>query len=225
MKYQVVGEPFPVVICDLEDGESMMCQAGAMMWMSPNMEMKTSTGGVGKMFTKMLTKESLFQNTYTAKGGQGKIAFHVDAPGQILPIQISANKTIVAQKSSYLASEPGVELKTFFQKKLGVGLFGGEGFIMQQLVGEGMAFIEMFGFVVEYDLAAGESMVLSTGALAAMDATCTMDLEEVKGVANVLFGGESVFNTRVTGPGHIWLQTMPVSVLASAIVPYLPNKN
>lgn len=226
MQYQIKGSPFPVVICKLEPNEVMACQKGAMAWMSPNMSMETNAGGsIGKLFTRAITGESLFQNKYVAQGGVGEIAFAVSVPGNIIPIEISASKSIVVQKSGYLASTTGVELNLFFQKKIGAGFFGGEGFIMQKLSGEGMAFLEMDGSIVEYDLNAGETMVIDTGYLAAMDATCSVDITTVSGIGNALFGGEGLFNTKVTGPGHVWLQTMPITKFAGALQPYIVPKN
>jgi len=225
MQYQIKGIPFPVVVCRLNAGETMACQKGAMAWMSPNMQMATNAGGgIGKMLSRAISGESIFQNNYTAQGGPGEISFASTVPGQILAVEISPSKTIVAQKSAYLASEMGVKLEIFFQKKLGAGFFGGEGFIMQKLSGNGMAFLEIDGSVVEYDLAKGESMVVDTGYLAAMDATCSIDIETVSGIGNALFGGEGLFNTRVSGPGHVWLQTLPISSLAGALIPYIPSK-
>lgn len=194
--------------------------------MSPNMQMSTNAGGgLGKMFSRAVSGESMFQNKYTAVGGVGEIAFASSVPGHILPVEISASRTIVAQKSAYLASSPDVDLSIFFQKKIGAGFFGGEGFIMQKLSGSGVAFLEIDGSIVEYDLAQNESILIDTGYLAAMDATCSVDIETVKGIGNALFGGEGFFNTRVSGPGHIWLQTMPISSIAGSIRPYIPTGN
>lgn len=224
MNYEIKGTPFPVVICNLNSGESMKCEKGAMSWMSCNMKMQTNAGGgLGKMFSRAVSGESAFQNVYTAQEDAGMIAFASSFPGEVLPISITSQKGIIAQKSAFLASEIGVELSIFFQKKLGAGFFGGEGFIMQRLSGNGMAFLEIDGSVVEYDLKPGESMLVDTGYLAAMDETCSIDIEKVKGIGNIVFGGESLFNTRITGPGHIWLQTMPISNVAGSIIPYLPT--
>ncbi len=223
MQYEIKGTPFPVIICKLEPNETVCCQKGAMSWMSPNMQMSTNAGGgIGKMFSRAVTGESIFQNKYTAVGGNGEIAFASTVPGNILAIDVS-ERTIVAQKSAYLASSPSVEMSLFFQKKIGAGFFGGEGFIMQKFSGKGIAFLEIDGSCIEYDLAAGESILVDTGYLAAMDATCSVDVESVKGVGNALFGGEGFFNTRVSGPGHVWLQTMPVNSLAGAVRPYIPT--
>lgn len=226
MQYEIKGTPFPVVICRLDPNETICCQRGGMSWMSPNMQMSTNAGGgIGKMFSRAVSGESMFQNKYTAVGGMGEIAFASSVPGHILPVEISASRTIVAQKSAYLASSPDVDLSIFFQKKIGSGFFGGEGFIMQKLSGSGIAFLEIDGSIVEYDLAQNESILIDTGYLAAMDATCSVDIETVKGIGNALFGGEGFFNTRVSGPGHIWLQTMPISSIAGSIRPYIPTGN
>ncbi|MBC5736023.1 TIGR00266 family protein [Lawsonibacter faecis] len=219
MKYQVIGEPMPVVVCELEGGESMITERGSMCWMSPNMEMQTSAGGFGKAFGRMFSGESMFQNIYTAKGA-GMIAFASSFPGSIKAVEITPDRPVVVQKSGFLASESGVELSVFFQKKAGAGFFGGEGFIMQKLSGHGTAFLEVDGYAVEYELQAGQQIVVDTGNLAMIDATCSIDIQTVKGVKNVLFGGEGMFNTVVSGPGRVVLQTMPVSGFASALAPF-----
>jgi len=225
MQYKIEGTPLPVVICDVKDGECMITEKGSMSWMSPNMKMETtSNGGVGKALGRMFSGESLFQNRYTAEGGDGMIAFASSFPGTILPIEITPEKPVIVQKSAFLASEESVTLSVFFQKKAGAGFFGGEGFIMQKLSGNGMAFVEIDGHAIEYDLAPGQKIVIDTGYLAMMDSTCTMDVVSVKGVKNMLFGGEGVFNTVVTGPGKVVLQTMPISTVAGAIVPFVPSK-
>ena len=224
MNYQIYGEPMPVVICNLEAGESLISESGAMSWMTPNMDMQTVGGGAGKMFGRMFSGDSLFQNVYTAQGGPGMIAFASSFPGSIRAFEITPDRPIVCQKKAFLASTSGVELSVQFQKKLGAGLFGGEGFIMQRLSGHGIAFIEIDGSTMEYNLAPGQQLVIDTGYLAMMDATVQMDVQTVKGVKNVLFGGESLFNTVVTGPGRVLLQTMPMSSFVSTIASMLPNK-
>ena len=225
MEYQIKGEPLPVVICTLAPGESVICESGAMSWMSPNMQMETIGGGVGKVFGRMFSGESLFQNRYSPVEGQGMIAFASHFPGSIRAVEVRPDKPIVVQKSSFLACEPSVELSVFFQKKLGTGLFGGEGFIMQKLSGSGLAFIEIDGHAMEYRLEAGERMIVDTGYLAMMDSTCQMDIQTVKGVKNVLFGGESLFNTVVTGPGRVIFQTMPASAFAGMLGTIIAGKN
>ncbi|MBQ7714789.1 MAG: TIGR00266 family protein [Clostridia bacterium] len=225
MQYQIIGEPMPVVICNLASGESMISEGGAMSWMSPNMEMQTQGGGIGKVFGRMFSGEAMFQNIYTARGGDGMIAYASSFPGSIRAVQITPDHPVIVQKSGFLASEIGVELSVFFQRKLGAGFFGGEGFIMQKLSGNGLAFLEIDGTAVEYNLAPGQQMVIDTGYLAMMDASCTMDIQSVKGIKNKLLGGESFFNTVITGPGKIILQTMPISGFAGAISSVLPRTN
>lgn len=224
MKYEIKGEPMPVVVCELANGESMISESGAMSWMSPNMHMETVGGGAGKVFGRMFSGESLFQNRYTAQG-DGMIAFASKFPGSLRAIEITPDRPIIVQKSGFLASEAGVDMSVFFQKKLGSGFFGGEGFIMQKLSGHGMAFVELDGSTVEYDLAPGQQIIVDTGYVAMMDATCSMDVQTVKGVKNVLFGGEGLFNTVITGPGRVVLQTMPVSGVAQLIASMLPSKS
>ena len=223
MKYEIKGEPTPVVICELSAGESMITEKGSMVWMSPNMEMQTSAGGLGKAFGRMFSGESIFQNIYTAQGGPGTIAFASSFPGAIRAVEITPDRPIVVQKSAFLAATDGVELSVFFQKKLGAGFFGGEGFIMQKFDGEGIVFVELDGSTVEYNLQAGEQLVLDTGHLAIMDGTCSMDIQTVKGAKNIFFGGEGLFNTVVTGPGKIVVQTLPVNKLALELYQYMPH--
>lgn len=223
MKYNIQGEPMPVVICHLEAGESMITERGSMVWMSANMRMETKAGGLGKALGRMFGGESLFQNTYTAEGGPGMIAFASSFPGAIRAVEITPNMPVIAQKSAFLAATPGVDLSIHFQKKVGAGFFGGEGFIMQKFSGNGMLFLEVDGSMVAYDLAPGQSMMVDTGNLAAMEATCTIDVEMVKGVGNMLLGGEGLFNTKVTGPGRIWLQTLPLSGMAGALAKVMPS--
>lgn len=222
MQYQIQGETLPVVICTLNPGETMITERGAMAWMTPNMKMETTTnGGLGKAFGRAFSGESMFQNRYTAQGGAGMIAFASSFPGNIKAFEVAPGKEYIFQKSAFLAAESSVNLSIHFKKKLGAGLFGGEGFIMQKVSGNGTVFAEFDGHVVEYDLQPGQSLVLDTGYLAAMDATCTMDIQTVSGVKNVLFGGEGLFNTVVTGPGHVWIQTMPVSAVAGVLGGYI----
>ena len=224
MRYQIVGETLPVVICELEGGENMINEGGRMSWMSPHMLMETTTnGGIGKAFGRMFAGEKMFQNVYTAQGGNGLIAFASSFPGSIKAFQIAPGQEMVFQKSAFLAGEASVELSIFFNKKLGAGLFGGEGFIMQRVSGHGIVFAEFDGHVIEYDLQPGQQIVVDTGHLAAMTPSCNMEIRSVPGVKNMLFGGEGVFNTIITGPGHVWLQTMPISNVAGVLRPYMPS--
>ena len=206
MQYQIKGDTLPVVICQLEAGETMVAERGSMSWMSPNMAMNTTTnGGIGKAFGRMFSGEAMFQNTYTAQGGHGLIAFASSFPGSIKAFQVEPGKEYIFQKRAFLAGEAGVNLSVHFQKKVASGLFGGEGFILQKVSGNGIAFAEFDGHVVEYDLQPGQQIVVDSGYLAAMEASCKMDIQTVPGLKNMVFGGEGLFNTVITGPGHIWL--------------------
>lgn len=224
-KYEILGGNLPVVVCELSAGESMITESGSMSWMSPNMKMETiSGGGVKKMLGRLVSGDSIFQNKFTAEGTDGMVAFASSFPGAIKAIDIQVGRSMIVQKSAFLASEDGVELSMHFQKKLGKGMFGGEGFIMQKLSGNGTAFIEIDGHAVEYDLNAGQEIFISTGYLAAMEESCTMDIVAVKGAKNILLGGEGVFNTVVRGPGKVILQTMPISKVAELLTPFFTDK-
>ena len=224
-KYDILGGNLPVVVCELASGESMITESGSMSWMSPNMKMETvSGGGVKKIFGRLVSGDSMFQNRFTAEETDGMVAFASSFPGEIKALDIRPGKSMIVQKSAFLASEESVELSMYFQKKLGKGMYGGEGFVMQKLSGNGTAFIEIDGSAMEYDLNAGQKLLVSTGYLAAMEESCTMDVEAVKGAKNMLLGGEGIFNTVVRGPGKVILQTMPISKVAELLVPFFPEK-
>ena len=224
MQYKIQGDNLPVVICQLEANERMITQRGGMAWMSPNMQMDTtSNGGFGKAFGRMFSGDSFFQNVYTAQGGNGLIAFASSFPGEIIPFEIHPGQEYILQKRAFLASEAGVNLTVHFHKKVASGLFGGEGFILQRVSGNGIVFAEFDGSVVEYELKPGQQIVVDTGHLAAMTASCQMEIQTVPGLKNVMFGGEGLFHTVITGPGHVWLQTMPISSVANALRPYFPS--
>lgn len=224
MKYEIKGETLPVVICQLEAGEAMITEGGSMAWMSPNMLMETgSNGGAKKALGRMFAGENLFQNRFTAQGGNGLIAFASSFPGAIKAFEISPGNEIICQKGVFLAAEAGVQLSVHINQKLGAGFFGGEGFIMQRISGNGTMFGEFDGHLVEYELKPGQQIVVDTGHLAAMSASCNMEIRKVGGAKNMLLGGEGFFNTVITGPGHVWLQTMPLSNVANALRPYFPS--
>ena len=221
MKYEIKCQPFAIVTFHLDQGEVIKCQAGAMAWMSSGIQMETKTGGIGGMFKKAIVGESLAMNHYTAPQA-GELTVGKHGPGDILTFNIS-EKPIIAQKSSHLASTEGVEMEVYLQKKVGTGFFGGEGFLMQKLTGNGYAWVEVDGNVEERELAAGEQLVVGSGYVAAMEATCSMDIQTVKGFTNVVLGGEGLFNTVVTGPGKVWLQTLPISKHAMNLYAYMPH--
>lgn len=224
MQYEIKGAPFPALICHLDDGEQMITEGGGMSWMTPNMVMETTTnGGLGKAIGRLLARDKMFQNRYTCRGGKGMISFTSCCPGDIRAIEIHPGEQIICQKSAFLASTPGVNMSVYFKKSFGTGLFGGEGFIMQKFDGEGIVFVELDGSTIEYNLQAGEQLVLDTGHLAIMDGTCSMDIQTVKGAKNIFFGGEWLFNTVVTGPGKVVVQTLPVNRLALELYQYMPH--
>jgi len=225
MKYEIQGENLPVVICELEQGECMVTEGGSMSWMSPNMRMDTASGGFGKALGRLFSGESLFQNTYTAQGGPGVIAFASKFPGAIKAVEITPDKPIVVQKSAFLAGTQGIDVSVFFQKKMRTGFFGGEGFIMQKISGRGLVFLEIDGSAIDYELQRGQQIVVASGNLAMMDEACSMDVQAIAGVKNVLFGGEGLFNTVITGPGRVTLQTMPLSAFAQLIARFIPSSN
>lgn len=221
MQYEIKGGNLPVVICRLDQGDEMMCEGGSMSWMSDSVHMQTEGGGLGKMFGRMFTGEKVFRNRYVADR-PGEIAFASTFPGSIKAVEITPDKPVIAQKGAFLASYGNIDVSVFFQKGKG-GFFGGEGFLMQKYSGRGLVFLEVDGSAIEYDLAPGEKKIVDTGYLAAMDATCSMDVQTVKGVKNVLFGGEGLFNTVVQGPGHIILQTMPINNTAMTLYAHMPH--
>lgn len=222
LKYEIEGGSLPVVICYPQAGQTLCTERGSMSWMSANMQMETNSGGgLKKALGRMFSGDSIFMNEYTPMGGAGMIAFSSSFPGSIIPFEVSLGRSIIIQKRGFLAMEKGLDLSLYFQKRLGAGLFGGEGFIMQKVSGEGLVFLEIDGYCKEYTLAVGQTLVVDTGHLAAMEETCSMDIETVKGAKNIFFGGEGLFLTRVTGPGKVWLQSMPIANVAGAIQPYL----
>ena len=226
IKYEIEGGNLPVVICYPEPGQTLCTESGAMSWMSPNMRMDTNTGGgLKKVFGRIFSGESIFMNEYTAEYETGMIAFASSLPGSIIPYHVTPENSIIVQKRGFLAMEKGLELSVYFQKRLGKALFGGEGFIMQKISGDGIVFLEIDGHCKEYELAAGQSIVVDTGYLAAMTEGCTMDIQTVKGAKNIFFGGEGIFHTRITGPGKVYIQSMPIITMAERLSPYLSVDN
>lgn len=222
MEYEIKGNNLPVVICHLKKGEAVLTDSGAMSWMDPVMKMETVSGGLSKTFGRMFSGETMFQNRYQATD-DGMIAFASSFPGNIKAIEVRPGAEIVVQKSSFLAGSDSIEMSVFFNKKFSSGFFGGEGFIMTKIGGEGIVFLEIDGSAIEYDLLPGQQMVIDTGYLAMMETTCTIEVQSVKGVKNKLLGGEGFFNTIITGPGKIILQSMPISAVASSLIPFIPT--
>ena len=225
LNYKIEGGNLPVVICYPEAGQTLCSERGSMSWMSPNMVMETNTGGgLKKAFGRLLSGDSIFMNEYTPQGGRsGMIAFAASFPGSIIPFEVTPGNGLIVQKGGFLAMEKGLDLSVFFQHKIGAGFFGGEGFIMQKISGNGIVFVEIDGHCKEYELAAGESIIVDTGYLAAMSESCSMDIQSVQGAKNVFFGGEGLFHTRVTGPGKVYIQSMPVCNTAEVLARYMSS--
>ena len=225
MDYRILGETLPVVEIRLMTGEAMYTQSGGMAWMSEGLTLDSNIkGGLMKGIGRMFTGESLFMATYTAVRPDCIIAFASTAPGRILPVDMSRT-SLICQKGAFLCAQPTVEVSTVFTKKISAGFFGGEGFILQQLKGSGMAFLEVDGDVVEKTLAPGEVMKVDTGNVFAFEPTVSYEIETIKGVKNMLFGGEGLFLTRLTGPGKIYMQTMNIAEFTGRIAQGLPTSN
>ena len=224
ISYRIDGTTLQVVTIELEAGEVIYSESGGMSWMSANVEMKThSGGGIGKMFKRAVSGESLFITDFYVNRGRGTVAFACEFPGKIIPFNLTQGESIIVQKDAFMCAEKSVDMDMHFRKRLGTGFFGGEGFIMQRITGPGLAFLEVDGEVVEYDLEPGQHLKVDTGHLAAMEPTVDFDVTMVKGFRNVLLGGEGLFLASVRGPGKVWLQTMPMSKLAQKIVRFMPQ--
>ena len=224
MRYKIEGDNLPVLKCILEQGETIQCEAGAMAWMDDEIEMQTSAGGIGKMFGRMFTGENMFLNNYVARK-EGEIVFASKFPGSIRAVEIRPGNGLIVQKGCYLATYGDISSEVYFQKKLSSGFFGGEGFLMRRFTGEGLVFLEIDGSAHEYDIPAGDCKIVDTGNLAAMSEGCSMDIRTIKGAKNILFGGEGLFNTVISGPGHVILQSMPISVTAMNLYQYMPHSS
>lgn len=224
MEYKIEGDTMQILTLELKEGEQVYAESGSMAWMSANINMESKMrGGLGAGISRMFTGESLFMVEFRPTGGTGLVSFAPSFPGKILKLDISPGKEMVCQKDSFLAAEDAVELKVEFRKKIGVGLFGGEGFLLQRLTGAGKAFIEIDGEVFKMDLKAGEKLKVDTGSIAMFEPTVKYEIELVKGVKNMLFGGEGLFLATLEGPGAVWLQSMPASSVAQKIMQYMPK--
>ncbi len=224
MQHEIKGGAFPVVIMALQPGESVVTEAGGMSWMSPNMRMDTNMkgglmGGLGRAFSG----DSVFLNTYTAEGGAGMIACASSFPGTILSLDLGPGQSIIAQKGAFLCGSSTVSLTVHLRRSLGVSMFGGEGFIMQKIMGPGRVFLEIDGSLEKYVLAPGQTYMVNNGNLAAYSPNVTVSLETVKGIKNIFFGGEGLFHVKLTGPGEVYLQTLTAQNIARSIIPYIPK--
>jgi len=226
MRYAISGTVLQSLEVELSQGESIFTESGGMSWMTDGIEMETNTkGGLMSGLGRALAGESLFMTTYTCSTPTAMITFTPEAPGKVLPIQLAPNQIIIAQKDAFMCAQSSVKMEIHFRKKLGTGLFGGEGFILQKLTGPGIVFLEIPGEVKEYNLAAGQRLKVDPGHIAAFDPSVNYEITSVKGIKNIIFSGEGLFLASLTGPGRVWLQTMPLSNLAQALLKYIPTKS
>jgi uncharacterized protein (TIGR00266 family) len=222
--YEIIGTTLQAVVLTLQPGQVVFSEAGAMSWMDYNVTMEATTGGgLGKMLGRLFTGESLFVVDYAPSGGPGRVAFSNDFPGKVIPIQLAAGQSIVVQKESFMCAEKAVQMEVHWQKRIGAGLFGGEGFLLQRLTGPGLFFAELDGEIVEYTLEAGQAIKVDPGHVAMFEPSVEFDIEMVRGIKTILFGGEGLFLARLRGPGRVWLQTMPLANLVGQIIRYLPK--
>ena len=226
MRYEIHGDILPSLDVSLEAGEAVYTESGGMAWMKGELKMESNTrGGLLAGLGRALAGESLFMTTYTCERGTGLITFTPEAPGRILAFELGSGQSLICQKDAFMAAQEGVQLQMHFRKRLGTGLFGGEGFILQKVTGPGVVFLEIAGDVREYDLQPGEVMKVDPGHIALYEPTVDYDLTTVKGITNILFSGEGLFLATLRGPGKIWLQSMPIANLAAKIREFLPTKS
>jgi uncharacterized protein (TIGR00266 family) len=225
MNYEIFGTTLQTLDITLGAGEAVFTESGGMAWMRGSVDMSTDTrGGLLKGLARSLAGESLFLTTYSCSGGEGIITFTPEAPGSILPVQLGPNESRICQKDAFMVAEDSIALEVHFRRKLGSGLFGGEGFVLQKLTGPGTAWVEIAGEVREYMLKPGETMKVDPGHIAMYEPSVNYDITRVKGVKNIFFGGEGLFLATLTGPGRIWLQSLPLTNLAAKLMQYMPIK-
>jgi uncharacterized protein (TIGR00266 family) len=225
MEYDIRGTVMQTVDIWLDAGDAVYTESGGMSWMSPNMAMKTEAkGGLLKSLGRAFARESFFMTTYTCEEGRGLVAFASEFPGKVLPFELADGESIICQKDAFMCAQEGVQLSVFFQKRLGAGFFGGEGFILEKLTGPGTVFLEVSGEITEYELEPDQTLKLDQGHLAAMESSVQFDITRVKGLKNILFSGEGLFLGTVKGPGKVWLQSMPLANLAAKIASRLPSR-
>ncbi len=226
MRFEIHGTTLQTLDIYLSQGESLFTESGGMAWMTGDIEMQTNTrGGIMKGIARTFAGESLFLTTYTCRGNGALITFTPEAPGSIIPVELQAGESRICQKDAFMVAEDSIELEVHFRRKLGAGIFGGEGFILQKLSGPGMAWVEISGEVRSYTLKAGQTMRVDPGHIAMYEPQVSYDISRVKGARNILFGGEGLFLATLTGPGKVWLQSLPLANLASSLLRYMPTKS
>jgi len=224
MKQTIRGENMPILDVQLEKGETLYTEAGGMAWMSPNISMESKGGGIGKMFKRLLTGESLLLVYYTCDSGKGLVSFCSEMPGRIIPLDLEEEQSIICQRDAFMTAQKSVQLDMEFTKRIGAGFFGGEGFFLQKLTGPGKAFLELNGEITEYELKEGQKLKVDPGYIGAFESSVKYGISRVKGIKNVIFGGEGFFLATLEGPGKVWLQSMPLENLAGKLAQHMPNK-
>jgi len=226
MEYQITGHVMETLDIHLKKGESVYTESGGMAWMRGQIQMDTNTkGGVVAGLGRMLAGESLFMTTYTCQSRDGFITFAPEITGKILDMNLASGQSLICQKDAFMCAEDSVKLEIHFKKRLGAGMFGGEGFILQKVTGPGMVFLEIPGEVREVQLSAGEVIQVDPGHIALFEPTVDYDISRVKGLTNIFFSGEGLFLAKLTGPGKIWLQSLPLANLAAKLSRYMPSKS
>lgn len=223
MQYEIKGTTMPALEITLDNGEAVFTETAGMSWMTNDIDMATGTrGGIGKIIGRAIAGESVFLTTFRSESDGQRVVFTPDTPGQIIPVELADGESIIAQRDAFMCATNQVDLKVHFRKKLEVGFFGGEGFVMQRLTGPGIVFAEIGGEVVEYTLERGEILKVNPGYVAMHEPSVDYSISFVRGVRNLFFGGEGVFTATLKGPGRVWLQTMPLRNLAEAVMRYIP---
>lgn len=228
--HRVKGTVMPVLEIDLEPGQTVISQGGELSWMTDGIKLATSTKGAGQsgvmgVLKRAVAGGTIFMTEYRAEGQKGTVSFATKMPGEIRPVAVGAGREYMVSRHGFLAGTEDVTLALAFQKKLGAGVFSGNGFVLQRLAGQGVAWIELSGELMEYHLQPGETIHVHPGHIGIFDASVTFDIEIVKGVKNMLFGADSIFLVRMTGPGIVWLQTLPLPNLAHALAPFLERES
>lgn len=224
IKYHILGTVQQTLAVELQPGQTVYSDTGAMSWMTNTVTMNTkASGGLGGMLKRAVSGASAFIIDFAVSGGPGQVAFTTDFPGKILAIELDPNQSIIMHKHTFLCAEHSVNLDIFFTRKLGAGLFAGEGFILQKLTGPGVAFAELDGDAIEYHLQPGQVMKIEPGHVAMFESTVSFDIEMIKGLANIFLGGEGLFLATLKGPGRIWLHSMTESKMAHRLAQYLPK--
>lgn len=229
MQSRITGTTMPVLEIGLEPGETIVAEPGELSWMTPGVQLRTSTATAGARglwgaVTRAMAGGGLFMTEFSAPAGRGAVAFAAKVPGAILPIEVMPGAGYLVHRHGFLCGTAGIELGIGFQRSLGAGIFGGSGFIMQRLAGSGTAWVELGGEIVTHELAAGEELLVHPGHVGMFEERVGFDITTIRGITNALFGGDGLFLVRLTGPGTVWLQTLTMPALAHALSPYLAGE-